>query len=103
MKRYRLSASAAMLSGVLVTTAAIAWFSITTYSFSRAIFIMCPGAAFTAMLLLGSDRVLEQMQRWIDAKPARIMAVPAVLWALYSVYAWGMDIATTAAAITLAI
>src|SRR6185295_15939935 len=103
MKWHRLSAQAAVLSGVIVTTAAIVWFSMTAYSFNRAIFIVCPGAAFTAMLLLGSDRVLEQMQRWIDAKRARIIAVPAALWALYSVYAWGMGIASTAAAITMAI
>src|SRR4051794_18289498 len=103
MKRYRLSAPAALAIGVMVTIGAIVWFSMTTYPISRAVFIVFPGIAFTAMLLQGSDSVIEKTQRWMDAAAGRIAVVPAGMWLLYIAYAWGMGIATPTAAITMAI
>ena len=66
-------------------------------------FIVCPGVAFTAMLLLGSGSMLERMQKWIEAGHTRIVAVPAGLWLLYVIYAAGMGIATAAAAATMVV
>jgi len=90
MKRYRLSAGGAVFAGVLVTAAAFAAFWSRTHSVSLAVLVGCPGLAFLAMLLLGSDRVLERLERWIDGWPWRIIAVPVGLWLLYLAYAAGV-------------
>jgi membrane protease YdiL (CAAX protease family) len=95
MKRYQCSAPAAALTGGLVTVAAVVWFSSPLAAF--------PGLAFTAMLLLGSDHVIEGMQRWIEANRSRIVSIPAGLWLLYWIYSVGMGIATATAAITMAV
>ena len=95
MKRYRLSVSAAVLAGALATITAMVWFS--------SPLIACPGVAFTAMLLLASDSVLERTQRWIDTRRARIVVLPAGLWVLYVIYALGMGIATVTAVTTMAV
>ena len=58
---------------------------------SLAVLVGCPGLAFLAMLLLGSDGVLERLERWIDEWPWRIIAVPVGLWLLYLAYAAGVS------------
>jgi membrane protease YdiL (CAAX protease family) len=88
MKRYRLSPSAAILFGAMVTVAAMIWFS--------SWWMVCPGLAFTAMLVLGSGEVLERMGRLAAA-------VPVVLWLLYVIYAVGTGIATATAVVTMAL
>ena len=103
MHRPRLPPGCAVLAGVLITVAAVVWFGITTQSLRNALMVVCPGTAFTAMLLLGSDSVLEKMQHWVDVRPVRIAAVPAALWLLYLVYAAGMDILGLKAAVTMAV
>ncbi|HYR83593.1 MAG TPA: type II CAAX endopeptidase family protein [Terriglobia bacterium] len=102
MRPYRLSARAATAAGISVTIAAVAWFWNSTHSFIQAAFVVCPGAAFTVMLLLGSGNVLERLQARIEARPARVMLAPAGLWLLYVVYATGMAIANGMAVITMA-
>src|SRR6266850_1569009 len=103
MKPYRLSARAAAAAGIFVTIAAIVWFWTSTHSFTQSAFVVCPGVAFTLMLMLGSGNVLERLQHWIDMQPARVMLVPAGLWLLYVVYAVGMNIAGGTAVITMAV
>src|SRR6267142_1997094 len=103
MKPYRLSARAAAAAGICVTIAAIVCFWSSTHSFTQSAFVVCPGVAFTLMLMLGSGNVLERLQHWIDMQPARVMLVPAGLWLLYVVYAVGMNIAGGTAVITMAV
>jgi CAAX protease family protein len=79
------------------------WFWSATHRLTPALFIACPGAAFTGMLLLGSNRVLENLKLWIHEKPARVALVPATLWLLYLVYAAGMGIVDGRAALAIAI
>jgi membrane protease YdiL (CAAX protease family) len=88
MEVYRLSTRWAILCGFLVTLAAI-------YRF-ESLWLVCPGIAFTAMLVLGSGSVLEMMPRWA-------VFVPAALWLLYVVYAVGAGIATATAVLTMAV
>ena len=57
--------------------------------------MICPGIAFTGMLVLGSDRILETAQEFVRRRPAGILAVPIGLWSLYLIYAAGMDVATS--------
>jgi len=102
MKPYRLPAATAALVGILLTAAAMVWFWSMTHSPGKAFLVVCPGAAFTAMLLLGSD-VLFKLQGWIDKRPNRIFAVPAVLWFIYLVYACGMGIANATASVAMAV
>src|SRR5215471_13257899 len=91
--KVRLSNSTAIAIGFSTTIAASVWFWHTSHAFASALFIVCPGIAFTGMLLMGSDDVVGHMQHWIDQKPLRVLAVPIGLWMLYLVYALGMDIA----------
>jgi hypothetical protein len=79
--------------GCTITLAVSWWFWHVSHSLSNAVLVACPGIAFTAMLLIGSDGVLESLQKWVDRKPSRIVAVPAALWILYLIYAVGMGIA----------
>src|SRR5262249_51782150 len=97
MARYRLSWNIALVIGFAITFAAVFWFSGAGVPPKQALFIVCPGVAFTAMLLLGSDSVLERMQKWIAERRLRIAAVPAGLWLLYVIYAVGMRIESPAA------
>src|SRR5712691_3569740 len=103
MKPYRLSARAAAAAGFFVTIAAVVWFWSGTHSFTQSAFVVCPGVAFTVMLLLGSGKVLERLQDWIDARPARVLLAPAGLWSVYVLYAVGMGIATGTGVITMAV
>ena len=86
MKKLRLSAGTALAGGAAITAAAVEWFG--------SALMICPGIAFTAMLLLGSDRILERARESIKSQPVRIIAVPIALWSLYLIYAAGMEIAT---------
>jgi membrane protease YdiL (CAAX protease family) len=86
MKRYLLSSVAAIVAGLVVTAAAVWWFS--------SPLMVCPGLAFTGMLLLGSDRILERAKESIKPQPIRIAAVPIALCTLYFAYAAGMGIAS---------
>ena len=74
MKGYRLSAGAALAAGTAITAGAVMWFG--------SALMLCPGLAFTAMLLLGSDRILERARDSIKSQPIRIASVPIALWAL---------------------
>src|SRR5262245_18091707 len=103
MKKHRLSSRQAIIFGALITAAASIWFSRVTNDVGAALFMVCPGIAFTAMLLLGSDRVLERLQNWIQPQPIRIALIPAGLWLLYVVYSIGMGIAGTQKAVIMAI
>ncbi len=103
MTQYRLSPRTALIMGLAVTVAAIVWFAHTAAESKRAVLMLCPGAAFTAMLLSGSDSILERMRSWVQTRPVRIVLVPAGLWVIYIIYAAGMGIATPAGAIEMAI
>src|SRR5206468_7221158 len=102
MKRCRLSPSGAVVGGLVLTIAAnaVAWNR--THSVGQAALVVCPGAAFTMMLLLGCDRVLERLQDWVESRPPRLIAVPAAFWLLYVIYAVGTGIADTTATATMA-
>ena len=101
--RYRLSAKAAVVVGFLLTAAAVVWFASAGRSIAQALLMICPGLAFTGMLILGSDFVQERAQESVKRTPVLIAAVPAALWILYFVYAAGASIATPAAMITMAV
>jgi membrane protease YdiL (CAAX protease family) len=102
MKRHRLQVGTALAIGLGVTAAAIVWFA-RTGPLRPALLLVYPGIAFTLMLLLGSDRILERLQGWVRQVPATIAIVPAFLWALYFAYASGMGIATSGAMTTMAV
>jgi membrane protease YdiL (CAAX protease family) len=70
------------------------WFWHLSHLLASAILVVCPGVAFTALLVLGSDGVLEWLQASIDKQPSRIVAIPSSLWLLYVIYAVGMGVAT---------
>src|SRR5689334_8025481 len=95
MKKHRLSTLQAIAVAALITAAATIWVWRVTSDATTAIFMICPGVAFAALLLLGSDSVLERLGNWIQGKPARIAVIPASLWLLYVVYSIGMGIAGT--------
>src|SRR3954466_11215176 len=103
MTLYRLSPRAAFITGLAVTVAAMAWFAYAGAEAKRVILMLCPGAAFTAMLLAGSDSILERVGLWVQRQPVRIVLVPAGLWAVYLIYAAGMGIATLFGAMEMAI
>jgi membrane protease YdiL (CAAX protease family) len=103
MKRYRLSLPAALVAGAGVTAAVVMWFGAGGRPLLQALLFICPGLAFTGMLLLGSDRVLERAEQAVRKQPARVAAIPAGLWALYAIFAAGMGIATPAALATMAV
>src|SRR5215467_3394502 len=103
VKPGRLPARAAIAFGILTTVSAAIAFWSTTHRLSTALFIACPGIAFTAMLWLGSNDVLEHLKLWIHDEPARIAIVPAFLWLLYVVYATGMGIANGRSALAMAL
>jgi membrane protease YdiL (CAAX protease family) len=93
----------AVSSGVALTAAALVWYALTASEPRLAVWMVCPGAAFTAMLLLGSDSIIERMRIWVRKRPARIACVPAGLWAIYLIYASGMRIVTPFAMMAMAI
>lgn len=65
--------------------------------------MVCPGAAFTAMLLLGSDSVIERLRTWFRRYPVGIVGVPVALWAIYLIYAAAMGILTPLAMLVMAV
>jgi len=89
--------------GCIITVAAAIWFWNLTHRVANAVFIVCPGIAFTGLLVLGSEDVLERLQQWIDVQPLRVVAVPSGLWILYIIYAFGMGVADTRGAIVMAV
>jgi membrane protease YdiL (CAAX protease family) len=93
----------AVITGLAVTAAAVVWFAMAAAEPRLAIWMVCPGAAFTAMLLLGSDSVIERMQIWVRKRPFRIACVPAALWTIYLIYAAGMRIVTPFAMLAMAV
>jgi membrane protease YdiL (CAAX protease family) len=88
----RLGTREAAAFGIAATAAAGVWFWNATHHIPDTLFILCPGAAFTAMLWLGSDTILERIEKWVHTQPARVVIVPAALWLLYLTYAAGMKI-----------
>jgi membrane protease YdiL (CAAX protease family) len=86
-----------------VTFAAALWFWHLSHVPANAILVVCPGVAFTAMLVTGSDGVLEWLQAWIDKQPSRIVAIPSSLWLLYVIYAVGMGVATAYGTMIIAV
>src|SRR5689334_14046319 len=103
MKPRPLRPCRAIAFGMLVTVTTAIWFWSATHRLLPALCIACPGAAFTGMLLLGSERVPENLKLWIHEKPARVALVPTALWLLYLVYATGMEIVDGGAALAIAI
>ena len=93
----------AKVFGIAVTVLAGVWFWNTTHQLNRALPIVCPGLAFTAMLWFGSGSVLERIEEWVRVKPLRIFVVPAALWVLYFAYIAGMQIADWRSALLMAI
>ena len=89
--------------GVSVTLVAGIWFWNTTHQLAQALSVVCPGLAFTAMLWLGSDSVLERLEKWVRVKPARIFFVPGALWLLYLAYTAGLLIAHARSAVVMAV
>jgi membrane protease YdiL (CAAX protease family) len=102
MQPKRLSSGAAVVTGLAITVAAMLWFALNAAQPQLAVWLVCPGVAFTAMLLLGSDSVIERMRIWFRRYPARIVWVPVALWALYLIYAVGMGILTPVAMLIMA-
>jgi len=100
---HRIQTRTAIVLGIIATVAAAIWFWTATHQLNAALLIACPGAAFTAMLCLGSDRVLERLQYWIHESPTRVIIIPASLWLSYLVYARGMKILDLRAALAMAI
>ena len=98
----RLSAREAIAFGILATIAAGIWFWNKTLEPSVLLFIVCPGIAFTVMLWLGSNTVLERLRFWVHANRSRITIVPASLWLLYLTYAAGMRVAGVRSALAMA-
>jgi len=103
MDRYRLSSNLALIAGLAVTAAAVIWFAGAGRPLAQALLFVCPGLAFTGMLLLGSDRILERWQKSVTAWPVRIALVPVFLWGLYVIFAAGMGIDTAEALATMAV
>jgi membrane protease YdiL (CAAX protease family) len=103
MDRYQLSSKVALIAGFGITAAAVVWFAGAGSPLAQALLFVCPGLAFTGMLFLGSDRILERGQKSVSAEPVRIALVPAFLWALYMIFAAGMGIATPAGLATMAV
>jgi CAAX protease family protein len=101
--RIRLQTRDAIVLGTIATIAGAVWFWTATHQLNEALLILCPGAAFTAMLCLGSDRVLERLQFWIHDNPSRVIIIPASLWLFYLLYATGMGILESRAALAMAI
>jgi membrane protease YdiL (CAAX protease family) len=93
MKTRRLLPAQAVIVGVLITATASAWLWFATHQFANALLMVCPGIAFTLMLMLGSERVIERAQRWVDKRPLRVAIAPIGLLVLYVIYALGMGIA----------
>jgi membrane protease YdiL (CAAX protease family) len=100
--RFRLGIREATVFGIVAAVLAGIWIWNTTHQINAAIFVVCPGLAFTAMLWLGSDSVLERIEKWVHFQPARITIVPAALWLLYLAYAAGMKIADARSALIMA-
>jgi uncharacterized protein len=50
---------------------------------------LCGGAILAGILVLGIDYQLERLQQALITRPARLLAIVAVLWGLYVVYAVG--------------
>ncbi|HLH30296.1 MAG TPA: type II CAAX endopeptidase family protein [Terriglobia bacterium] len=103
MRTYRLSTHSAIIIGLAITAAVVLWFGTGALPLSQAFLMICPGLAFTGMLLLGSDAILKNAQNRIKARPLTIALVPAGLWALYTIYATGMGIANSRALVTMAV
>lgn len=103
MNRYRLSAPAALISGLALTAAAVIWFASAGRPLTQALLLICPGLAFTTMLFLGSDRFLEKAREAVRKQPWRIAVVPLALWVLYLAYAAGMGIAAPGSLATMAV
>src|SRR5262249_41364428 len=103
MDRYRLSSKVGMVAGLGVTAAAVTWFAGAGRPLAQALLFVCPGLAFTGMLLLGSDYILERGQKSITAEPVRIALVPVFIWGLYVIFAAGMGIATASALAAMAV
>jgi membrane protease YdiL (CAAX protease family) len=102
MQARRLSPVAAVLTGLAVTAAAVLWFAFSAAQPQLAVWLLCPGAAFTAMLLLGSDSIIERMRTWFRRYPASVVCVPVGLWAIYLIYSAGMGILTPFAMLVMA-
>lgn len=103
MKRYRISIACAVIAGLAVTVAVVIWFVSAGRPLTQALLMICPGMAFTGMLLLGSDRFLESVQESVRKQPWRIVVAPLALWVLYLIYATGMDIAAPHSLIIMAV
>jgi membrane protease YdiL (CAAX protease family) len=102
MTRYRTGIRCATIFGIVATVSAGIWFWQATHQWRTALSVLCPGVALTSMLLLGSDNVLERLNLWVKANPARIALAPAGLWLLYLIYAIGMGIADAGSALLMA-
>jgi membrane protease YdiL (CAAX protease family) len=101
--RPRLPIRGALAIGCTITLAAAWWFWHVSHMLASAVFVICPGIAFTAMLVMGADGVIESVQNWVERTPFRIVLVPAGLWTLYVIYAIGMGIATVRGATVMAV
>jgi len=97
----KLNTTGAVAFGISVTLLAGIWFWNATHQISSALFVVCPGLGFITMLWLGSDSVLERLDKWVRVQPARITVIPAALWLLYLAYAAGMGIADARSALVL--
>ncbi len=89
-----MSIKTAIALGTLTTLLAAVAVGYTNQSFRSACFTVCPGIAFTIMLLVGSDAVIERLQSWVHRAPLRLVLAPVTLWLLYAIYAVGMNVLT---------
>ena len=94
MKARRLSTLGALIVGILLTAAAGLWLWLAQHRTNDAIMVIYPGIAFTLMLLLGGDNVLERGRKAVAGHPYLIVLAPLGLWGLYFLYASGIGVAT---------
>ncbi|HET9132386.1 MAG TPA: hypothetical protein VFO86_15630, partial [Terriglobia bacterium] len=89
-----MSSLAALIAGSLFTVAAGLWLWFAENRTNAAVMVIYPGIAFTLMLLLGSDNLLERARKAIERHPYFIVLAPLGLWGLDFLYATGSGIAT---------
>jgi membrane protease YdiL (CAAX protease family) len=64
---------------------------------------LCGGLILGGMLILGIRDCLEELQKWLIAKPGRVVAVIAALWGVYIISSVGTNTAEFRSFVVLAV
>jgi len=103
MKR-RLSTNAALIFSTLAAAGGMSWLAANGVGWPTAVAVSLCGAIILAgMLVLGSETRIEQLQKALIARPARILIVIATLWSVYFVYSMATGTAQLQGLLVLAI